>query len=162
MRTIIEIEDAFNRDISFITQEFCEFYAGESIKGVNYAYEALMRYFDNNKDKVILAQSLLDRHADFIQLKEDLVDEFGIEAFIKTKSRLEHIRDLEHRMEIQLDGKTYAAMVKELRELKGWVEKPGEPRGVSVTVHNAPARATFEQGDLKGAERVYQSLMAGK
>jgi hypothetical protein len=161
MRTQVVVKDVFSRDVSFITQEFCEFYAGETIKGKQCGDAALTEMCNGDQNKILLVKTLLETNADFIQLRDDLIDEFGIEFFCKTKSRLEHIRDLEALMEVEKDGKTYAAMLKELRELKGWVEKPSD-RNAQVIVNNqigVSQRVTVDRSDPKALQRLYQSVM---
>lgn len=161
-RTEVFVECPFGRDTSWITQEICEDYAGASLKGTVQQAQMLDIICNGDMQRKALLIAMLDKNQDFEQLKNDLIDEYGIEHFIKTKSRLEHIRDIEQRMEeVSLsDGKTYAALVKELRELKGWVEKPSD-KSPTITVNNINqvSRNSIDRSDPKALERYVMSVL---
>lgn len=160
MRTVVDVYCPFGRDIAWITQEICEEYAGASIKGKRAAEKAALDLAGNDFPRAETLRSMLDTHPDFILLKEELLDEYGIEHFIKSKSMLEHIRDLEERMEAETDNEVYAKLSKELRELRGWVVKPTEktPNVTNVNVLTQQ-QVHIDRSNPKELERYYQSIM---
>jgi hypothetical protein len=96
----------------------------------------------------------------FETLKDELVDLYGLAYFLKPKSREEHIRDLEDRMEAELDNETYAKLSKELRELRGWVVKPSDAPTVNVSVNNvANAINSIDKSNPRELQRAYMSIM---
>jgi hypothetical protein len=159
MRTQIEVTWPFsNQDISWITQEVCEAYAGSTLKGRKRSDETALMLANNSYTNAALLKQILEAHPDFLKLRDDLIDEFGIEHFIRPKTHLEHIRDIEERMEGELDNAVYAKLMKELRELRAWsIEKPPSlPNSNNVTNN-----LTLNQFNVDGKDvgRVYHSLM---
>jgi hypothetical protein len=162
MRTQIDIYCPFGRDVSWITQEICEAYAGASLRGRKVADREAMALSGDDLPRAHMLMSLLDSHPDFLKLKDELIDEYGYEAFIRPKHMLEHIRDLEARMDDCQDDEVYAKLMKELRELRGWTVKPAENR-VIINNNNQNlqqnASLSIDTHNPVEVTRVYHSLL---
>lgn len=160
MRTVIEMYCPFGRDVAWITQEMIEEYAGASITGKRAAEKAALDLAGNDYPRSETLRSMLDTHPLFAILKEELLDEYGLEHFVKPKSMLEHIRDLEERMEAEPNNDTYAKLNKELRELRGWVVKPAEKTAAVTNVNViASQQMSIDRSNPKELERYYHSIM---
>lgn len=158
--TKIYLKDPFNRDISWIDQEVCETFAGAVLRGRRVADETALALAGNNHEKAALLREHLIGNAQFERLKQELIDTFGIEEFIKPKSRAEHIRDLEDRMEAESDNEVYAKLAKELRELRGWVQKPNDaPVQLGIQVNTNNQSVAINTSNPREAQRIYASLM---
>ena len=163
MRTQVYLFDPFHRDISWITQEVIEDYAGALLRGLRAAELCIQKWARGDATKMKLMSEVLDGHPDITILQDELIDEFGEERFIgKARSREYHIKELEERIAIEADGRVVAALVQQLRELRGWTVKPAEPGSV-VNIQNnvgAQPKITLDPNDSKEAERIVMSVFA--
>ena len=161
MRTQVQVSWPFgNQDIRWIDQAVCESYAGGVLKGKRTAEVVALSLGGGDYARADLLKKILDTHPNFIQLQKDLIDEYGIEYFIKPKTHLEHVRDIEERMEMTNDPLAYAKLSKELRELRGWTDKsPMLPNEFndnrSVTTNNF----NININDPVEVSRMYRSIM---
>ncbi len=161
MLTQVEIYCPFNRDVSWITQEICEAYAAACLRGNKVAEREALALSGDSYPRMALLKSMLDTHPDFIRLKEELIDNYGIDYFVKSKTQLEHIRDLEERMESETDNEVYAKLSKELRELRGWITKPTEKTQTVNTniLLSASTNVSIDRHNPREVARYYQSIM---
>jgi hypothetical protein len=158
--TAVYVSDPFGRDVSWLTQQICEEYAGACLKGRRAADQCALYLCQGNYAKAELLRLYLVGNSFFETLKDELVDLYGLAYFLKPKSREEHIRDLEDRMEAELDNETYAKLSKELRELRGWVVKPSDAPTVNVSVNNvANAINSIDKSNPRELQRAYMSIM---
>jgi len=158
--TRIFIQDPFGRDTSWVTQQVCEEFAGACLRGKRAADEAALYLCHGDYKKADLLRIYLVGNYQFEQLKEELIATYGIETFFKPKTREEHIRDLEDRMEEEKDNEVYAKLAKELREFRGWVPKPSDQSAVTVNVNNvANAMNSIDKSNPKELQRAYLSIM---
>lgn len=159
MRTQVNLFDPFHRDISWITQEVIEEYAGAKIRGGTAPEYCIGKWSQGNPLRVALMPEFLDCNPDFAQLQDDLVEEFGIEHFIgKPKSREYHIRQLENAIEGAKLPTDKAKLYAELREYQGWTTKPAE-KAVEVNINNTNHQINFDKSNLAECERMVMSFL---
>lgn len=159
MRTEVVLYCPFNRDFGWITQAVIEEYAGACIRGGTAPDYCVNKWSQMDPLKVTLMHELLDTHPDFEILKDELVEEFGIEHFIgKPRSKEYHIKQLELAIEATSDAKEKAALYKELREYCGWTPKPTEVTPVNITNNIQQAMPIFDKTDQNEVERMVMSF----
>jgi hypothetical protein len=162
MRTQVEIYCPFGRDVSWITQEIVEAYAGACLRGRKIAEREALALAGDDFPRAHTLQSLMDTNPEFLALKDELLDTYGIEAFIRPKHILEHVRDLEARMDDCNDDETYAKLMKELRELRGWTVKPAENKVIinnNNSVDNRQQSLTIDKHNPNEVARLYNSIL---
>jgi hypothetical protein len=161
-RLQLEIYCPFGRDVSWITQEICESYAGAClIPGKAAREEAALALAGNSYARAEILKSVLnDFNADFQELKSQLVDEFGENHFVKIKSHTVLIAELQERMDNCADPDSFAKLHKEMRELRGFVTKPKESLPVvnNITVQTTQGMS-IDKHNPKEVARLYHSLM---
>jgi len=166
MRTAVDIICPFGRDVAWITQAIVEQYAGACLRGKRQSEREGIIICGHNFERFEILRSFLnDTNPQFIELMDELLAEYGIDHFMRSKPRLEHIRDIEELMEQAASTgkmKEYAELLKQLRGLRGWEEKPRDPVAPSTTVNvyggSQPA-AVLDKHNPREVERFYQSLM---
>lgn len=161
MRTQVRIYYPFNVDISWITQEVVEDYAGAKISGGEAPAYCIAKWSNGDSTRDNLLPQILDTNPDFIALQDELVDEFGIERFVgKPKPREYHVR----RLEIAIDNARLPAdkakLYAELREYQGWSTKPTERVGGPVINNPTGGTFIFDNSNPIEAERVVMSIFA--
>lgn len=163
MRTQVYLYDPFHRDIEWITQEVIEDYAGSMLRGLRAGELCIQKWARADATKMKMMAELLNGHPDISILQDELIDEFGEERFIgKARSREFHIKELEARIEYETDGRIAAALIQQLRELRGWTLKPAEA-GSIVNIQNnvgAQPKIVIDPNDAREAERVVMSVFA--
>lgn len=162
MRTQIYIVDYFSRDVSWISQEFIEDYAGALLRGGRHAEYCIEKWTRGDKLKIQMFMELAATHPDIQSIQDELIDEFGIDYFVgKPKSKEYHIRQLEIEIQNARSSDDKAKLYKELREYNGWTIKAVEK---SVTVKSASGSTTQQDlpNDLREAERIVMTMFAGK
>jgi hypothetical protein len=158
MRTQVRLYCPFHRDLSWLTQELIEDYAGAQIRGGMAPYYCVSKWTGDDKVRAMIMPEMLDTHPEFEQLKEELIDEFGIEHFIgKPKPKEYHIRQLEIAIELCKTDDDRAKLYKELREYRGWTNKPAE-KAVEVTINNNNAQISFDKNNPSEVERGVMSF----
>lgn len=158
MRTQVRLFCPFHRDLSWLTQEVIEDYAGAKIRGGEAPYYCITKWTGEDKLKAMMLPEMLDTNPDFERLQEELIDEFGIEHFIgKTKPKEYHIRQLEIAIELAKSDDDRAKLYKELREYRGWTNKPAE-KAVEVNITNNNAQMSFDRNNLAEVERAVMSF----
>jgi hypothetical protein len=156
----VYVSDPFGRDVSWITQEVCEQFAGACLTSRRAADQCAEFLCQGDYDKAAKLRLYLIGNASFIALQQELVSTYGLEHFIKPKSKEEHIRDLEDRMETETNNETYAKLSKELRELRGWVLKPADAAPMQININNvANAMSVVDKSNPRELQRAYQSIM---
>jgi hypothetical protein len=158
--TKVYISDPFNRDVTWITDQMVEEFAGACLRGRRAADDVALYLCQGNYAKADLLRTYLVGNYHFEQLKQELIDTFGLETFIKPKTREEHIRELEDRMENEKDNEVYTKLAKELREFRGWVVKPSDGPPVTVNVNNvANAMTSINKSNPRELQRAYASII---
>jgi hypothetical protein len=159
MRTRVEIYDSFHRDVSWITQDAIEEYAGAALHSREAADLCIMKWSRGDPVKVALMREHLVGNYYVTLLQEELIEEFGEERFIgKPLSKERRVRILEQRLLSERDNDVAAKISKEIRELNGEVVKPSD-KAVSLTVNAAPSNVTFDRNNPREAERIVMSVL---
>lgn len=153
--------DYFGRDFSWLTQEICETYAGILLRDdPDYAQDAAFKLVGSNQKRYDDMLSVLhDENPNFVELTAQLVEEFGLDHFQPQMTRAQHIYHLERRMRNEKDNRVYAALAKELREMRGWVVKPTETNNINMSNHNVAPDTNIDRSNPRELERLLQSLM---
>ena len=134
-----------------------ETYVGKLIKSEKAAFQAVQRFCNNDPLKVNQFMTLVPDIDALEELRNELIEEFGIEKFIgPPMTKDQHKRILEEALRNELDNNRRAAISKELRELNGWVSKPGQAAEASVTVFNGEVK--FDKNNPAEAERIYMAV----
>lgn len=158
MRTQVRLFCPFHRDLSWLTQEVIEDYAGAKIRGGEAPYYCVTKWTGEDKLKAMMLPEMLDTNPDFERLQEELIDEFGIEHFIgKVKPKEYHIRQIEMAIELAKTDDDRAKLYKELREYRGWTNKPAE-KAIEVNVTNNTAQMNFDRNNVAEVERAVMSF----
>lgn len=160
MRTEVEIWCPFGRDVSWITQEIVEAWAGACLSGDRKAATLGLNICGNDFQCFELLKSIFnDSNVQFIALKEELLDEYGIDYFRPIRSKQDHIADLEERMRDEKNNKVYAALAKELREFRQWSVKPVEAAPSTTVNVFSNQQVSIDRHNPREVERYYQSIM---
>lgn len=135
-----------------------ETYVGKLIKSEKAAYQAVMRFCNNDPNKVNQFMTLVPDIEALTDLRDELIEEFGIEKFLGAPmGKEQHKRILEEALRNETDNNRRAAISKELRELNGWVTKPSEKSAeANVTVFNGELK--FDKNDPAEGERIYMAV----
>lgn len=158
MRTQVRLYCPFHRDLSWMTQEVIEDYAGAKVAGGEAPSYCILKWTQDQPTRASMFPELLDNNPDFMTLQEELIDEFGIERFIgKPRDKIFHIRQLEQAIEKAKTASDKAALYKELREYQGWSSKPLE-KLPEVTINNPSGPVVFENGKAIENERIVMSI----
>jgi hypothetical protein len=161
MRTQLEIYCPFGRDVSWITQEICESYAGASlIPGKAAREEAALALSGGSFARSEILKSILnDYNPEFQELKSQLLDEYGESHFVKIKSHTVLIAELQERMDNCADPDSFAKLHKEMRELRGFVTKPKDTPVINNISVQTTQGVSIDRHNPKEVARIYHSVM---
>lgn len=160
MRTQVKLYCPFHRDLSWMTQEVIEEYAGAKIAGGAAPDYCILKWTQDQPTRATMFQELLDTNPDFMSLQDELIDEFGIERFTgKPRDKVYHIRQIEIAISNAKTASDRAALYKELREYQGWSSKPAE-KMPDITINNNTSPVLFSNADPIENERVVMSIFA--
>ena len=159
MRTKIELHDPFNRDVSWITQEAIEEYAGACIHSQEAGDLCIQKWSRGDPQRAKLMREQLVGNHYVALLQDELIDEFGEERFIgKRLSKERRIAFLEQRLLQEPNNQVAALISKEIRELNGEVIKPSE-KGATVNVNVVPTTVKFDRTNPRESERIVASVL---
>lgn len=160
MRTQVNIFCPFHRDISWITQEVIEEYAGAVISGGEAPQHCINKWSGGDPIRGNMLPELLNTNPDFLSLQDELIEEFGVERFVgKPREKVYHIRQLEMAIVAAKTASDRAALYKELREYQGWSSKPSE-KVADITINNNNGPVVFDNTNPAENERVVMSIFA--
>lgn len=164
MRAQLEVWCPYGRDVSWITQEVIEDFAGACIMGGAAPENCARKWSGGDPVRAIMLPELLLPMPEFRRLKDDLIAEFGEEYFLGAmQSKFYHIRQLEMSLESETDNDLKAKLYKVLLELRGWVTKPSDmrPNEVNNTLNVllASGNKQIDNYDSKQLENLYFSQL---